>query len=73
MIVVGIGIQFFNICFIDDKGKLIGYDVEVVRVIDKELQDYKFEFKMREFLNLFFSLESNKIDMIVYNMVQNVE
>lgn len=36
-IVVGTGTQFPNICFIDDKGKLTGYDVEVVRAIDKEI------------------------------------
>ena len=72
-IVVGTGTQFPNICFIDDKGKLTGYDVEVVRAIDKELKDYKFEFKTMEFSNLLLSLESNKIDMIAHNMAQNAE
>ncbi|WVE38957.1 transporter substrate-binding domain-containing protein, partial [Priestia megaterium] len=43
-IIVGTGTQFPNICFLDDKGNLTGYDVELVKEIDKRLPNYKFEF-----------------------------
>lgn len=55
-----------NICFLDDKGNLIGYDVEFVKEIDKCFLNYKFEFKIMDFFNLFLSLELNKIDLVVY-------
>ncbi|MGG3890487.1 transporter substrate-binding domain-containing protein [Metabacillus fastidiosus] len=72
-VVVGTGTQFPNICFIDDNGKLTGYDVEVVRAIDELLPDYEFEFKTLEFSNLLLSLETKKIDMIAHNMAVNEE
>lgn len=72
-IVVGTGTQFPNICFIDDKGNLTGYDVEVVRAIDKLLPDYSFEFKTMDFSNLLLSLGTKKIDMIAHNMAVNEE
>ena len=44
-IIVGTGTQFPNVCFIDENGKLTGYDVELVRKIDEKLPEYEFEFK----------------------------
>lgn len=72
-VLVGTGTQFPNICFLDDKGNLTGYDVELVREIDEKLEDYEFEFKTMEFSNLLMSLETNKIDMIAHQMEVNEE
>lgn len=72
-VIVGTGTQFPNICFIDENGKLTGYDVEVIRAIDKLLPEYEFDFKTMEFSNLLLSLETKKIDMIAHNMAQNEE
>ncbi|MBT2654731.1 transporter substrate-binding domain-containing protein [Bacillus sp. ISL-18] len=72
-IIVGTGTQFPNVCFIDKDGKLTGYDVELVRKIDKKLPEYKFEFKTMEFSNLLISLETNKIDFIAHQMEVNEE
>jgi len=72
-IIVGTGTQFPNVCFIDKKGKLTGYDVELVRKIDEKLPEYKFEFKTMEFSNLLISLETNKIDFIAHQMEVNEE
>lgn len=72
-ILVGTGTQFPNICFLDDKGNLTGYDVELVRAIDKKLPEYNFEFKTMEFSNLFLSLETGKIDLIAHQMEVNSE
>ncbi|MEK8128745.1 transporter substrate-binding domain-containing protein [Paenibacillus filicis] len=72
-IIVGTGTQFPNICFIDDKGNLTGYDVELVKEIDKRLPGYEFEFKTMEFANLLLSLETKKIDLIAHQMEVNKE
>lgn len=72
-IIVGTGTQFPNICFLDENGKLTGYDVELVREIDKKLSEYEFEFKTMDFSNLLLSLETNKIDFIAHQMEVNEE
>ncbi|MET4560855.1 L-cystine transport system substrate-binding protein [Lysinibacillus parviboronicapiens] len=72
-IIVGTGTQFPNICFLDDKGNLTGYDVELVRAIDEKLAEYEFEFKTMEFSNLLLSLETRKIDFIAHQMEVNSE
>ncbi|MCR6521240.1 transporter substrate-binding domain-containing protein [Lysinibacillus capsici] len=72
-IIVGTGTQFPNICFLDDKGNLTGYDVELVRAIDEKLPEYEFEFKTMEFSNLLLSLETRKIDFIAHQMEVNSE
>lgn len=72
-IVVGTGTQFPNVCFIDKNGKLNGYDVEIVRAIDKKLPEYKFKFKTMEFSNLLLSLQTRKIDFIAHQMEVNKE
>ncbi|WP_054023213.1 transporter substrate-binding domain-containing protein [Bacillus sp. FJAT-28004] len=72
-IVVGTGTQFPQVCFIDENGKLTGFDVELVREIDKRLADYEFDIQTLEFTNLLLSLETKKIDMIAHEMEQNPE
>lgn len=72
-IIVGTGTQFPNVCFIDENGNLTGYDVELVREIDKRLDDYEFEFQTLEFTNLLLSLETKKIDMVAHEMEKNPE
>lgn len=72
-IIVGTGTQFPNICFLDEDGKLTGYDVELVRAIDEKLEEYEFEFKTMDFSNLLLSLETNKIDFVAHQMEVNEE
>ena len=48
-IVVGTGTAFPRICFIDENGKLTGFDVELVREIDQRLPEYEFELQTQEF------------------------
>ncbi|WP_290371436.1 transporter substrate-binding domain-containing protein [Paenibacillus sp. JJ-223] len=72
-IIVGTGTQFPNVCFIDENGKLTGYDVELIREIDKRLPEYEFEFSTMEFKNLLLSLETKKIDIIAHQMEVNEE
>jgi L-cystine transport system substrate-binding protein len=70
-IIIGTGTQFKNVNFIDDKGNLTGYDVELVKEIGKRLPDYEFEFKTSDFSSLFTSLETNKIDVVAHEIEKN--
>ncbi|CAK4852176.1 unnamed protein product [Aphanomyces euteiches] len=72
-IIVGTGTQFPKVAFIDENGKLTGYDVELVKEIDKRLPEYEFELKTLDFANLLLSLETNKIDFVAHEMEKNPE
>lgn len=72
-IIVGTGTQFPNVCFIDENGKLTGFDVELVKELDQRLPDYEFEFQTMDFSNLLLSLETNKIDFVAHQMEKNPE
>ena len=61
-IIVGTGTKFPNVAFLDKDGKLTGYDIELVKELDKRIPEYEFEFKTMDFANLLLSLETNKID-----------
>lgn len=73
VIKVGTTAVIKNVSFLDDSGKLTGYDVEVVREIDNRLPQYEFEFETMDFPNLFLSLEAKKIDFIAMHLEQNDE
>ena len=53
--------------FVDDKGKLTGYEIELMRKIDEELPQYKFNFVQLEGPTLFSSLDAKKVDFISGN------
>ncbi|MBE9913319.1 transporter substrate-binding domain-containing protein [Paenibacillus donghaensis] len=72
-IIVGTGTNFPKVCFIDENGKLTGFDVELVRAIDKRLPQYEFELQTQEFANLLLSLETKKIDFVAHEMEKNPE
>ncbi|MDU4695406.1 MULTISPECIES: transporter substrate-binding domain-containing protein [Paenibacillus] len=72
-IIVGTGTGFPKVCFIDENGKLTGFDVELVREIDNRLTEYEFEFQTQEFSNLLLSLETKKIDFVAHEMEKNPE
>ncbi|CAI6053019.1 transporter substrate-binding domain-containing protein [Cohnella sp. JJ-181] len=72
-IVVGTGTQFPQVAFLDDKGKLTGFDVELVKKIDERLPGYEFELQTMDFGNLLLSLETKKIDFVAHEMEKNPE
>lgn len=72
-ILVGTGSTMLNINFYDEDGNLTGYDVELLREIDKVIPEYEFEFEVMDFTNLLLGLETKKIDMISHNMAKNAE
>jgi L-cystine transport system substrate-binding protein len=72
-IIVGTGNDFEQVAFLDESGKLTGYDVEVIREIDKRLKEYEFEFQTMDFSNILLSLETNKIDLAAHLFEKNPE
>ncbi|MDO3409121.1 transporter substrate-binding domain-containing protein [Saccharibacillus sp. CPCC 101409] len=72
-IVVGTGTAFPKVCFIDENGKLTGFDVELLRKIDELLPQYEFDFQTMDFSNLLLSLETDKIDLVAHVMEKNPE
>ncbi|MDT3425888.1 L-cystine transport system substrate-binding protein [Paenibacillus forsythiae] len=72
-IVVGTTSVFPNVSFIDANGKLTGFDVELVKELDKRLPQYEFEIQPLEFSSLLLSLETKKIDFIAQIMNKNPE
>lgn len=72
-IVVGTGTGFPQVCFIDENGKLTGFDVELLKEIDSRLPQYEFELSTMDFSNLLLSLETQKIDLVAHVMEKNPE
>ncbi|QSF46153.1 transporter substrate-binding domain-containing protein [Paenibacillus tianjinensis] len=72
-IIVGTGTGFPQVCFLDENGKLTGFDVELLKEIDNRLPDYEFDFQTMDFSNLLLSLETKKIDLVAHVMEKNPE
>ncbi|BBI35558.1 transporter substrate-binding domain-containing protein [Cohnella abietis] len=72
-IVVGTGTKFPQVFFLDDKGELAGFDIELLKEIDKRLPQYEFEFTTSDLTNLFLSLKTNKVDLIAHQLEKNPE
>ncbi|MNI28121.1 L-cystine-binding protein TcyK precursor [compost metagenome] len=72
-IVVGTGTAFPQVCFIDENGKLTGFDVELLKDIDSRLPQYEFELQTMDFSNLLLSLDTKKIDLVAHVMEKNPE
>ncbi|ANE46389.1 L-cystine-binding protein TcyJ [Paenibacillus swuensis] len=72
-IIVGTANDFEQVAFLDDKGNLTGFDVELIREIDKRLEAYEFEFQTLEFSNILLSLETKKVDIAAHLFEKNPE
>ncbi len=70
-ILVGTGSTYKNVCFLDEKGNLTGYEVEVLKKIDEQLPQYDFEFKIFDFKTILVSLETGKIDLAAHQYESN--
>lgn len=62
-----------KLSYYDDKGELTGYEIELLKAIDKELDEYSIEFSVLEYKSLFVSLKSAKVDLVSANLRRNTE
>ncbi|MDR0550586.1 MAG: transporter substrate-binding domain-containing protein [Spirochaetaceae bacterium] len=72
-IIIGTGQGYEPFCYKDADGNLSGFDIEVVKEIDKRLSEYSFEFETFEFKNVLVSLASGKIDVGAHEFEENAE
>jgi ABC-type amino acid transport/signal transduction systems, periplasmic component/domain len=72
-IVVGTGSTYKNVCFLDDKNQLTGYEVEALKKVDELLPQYEFEFKILDFSAILPALETGKIDLAAHQFESNNE
>lgn len=57
--------------YMDDKGQLTGYDIEILKEVQRRNKDIKFEFKTMSIESAFVSLTSNQVDIIANQMSRN--
>lgn len=72
-IVIGIGNAYKPYCYLDSKGNLVGYEVEVLKAINKKLPQYKFKLNQLEFKNILLSVEAGKVDVGAHQIEKNPE
>ncbi len=60
---IGINNAYKPYCYLNDKGQLVGYEVDVLNAINKKLPQYKFVFDQLDFPNILLSVESGKVDI----------
>jgi len=70
-IVIGIGNAFKPYCYLDDKGKIAGYEYEVLQEVNKLLPQYKFEYQPAEFKTILVSLGAKKVDLAAHQYEKN--
>lgn len=72
-VVIAIGNAYKPYCYLDNKGQLSGYEVEVLKAINKKLPQYKFVYDQLEFKNVLISVESGKADVGAHQIEKNPE
>lgn len=72
-IIVGTGNAYEPYCYLDENGKLAGYEYEVLKAVDKLLPQYEFTYKTSDFANVLVSLDADKIDIAAHQYEYNDE
>ncbi|MFT4231415.1 MAG: transporter substrate-binding domain-containing protein [Leucobacter sp.] len=67
-ILVATGAQPKPYTYLDDNDELTGYDIEILKEIDKRNDDIEFEFQTAEFPALFAGLDSGRFDVVANNL-----
>lgn len=65
-ITVGSGTTYEPYCYLDEDGKAVGYEYDVLKAIDEKLPEYKFKYESMDFDNLLLSLDAGKVDMVAH-------
>ncbi len=65
-VVIGSGVNYNPYCYLDENGKAVGYEYDVLNAIDELLPEYEFEYQSMAFDQLVLSLEAGKIDLAAH-------
>jgi L-cystine transport system substrate-binding protein len=63
---VGSGVAYKPYAYLDEDGKAIGYEYDVLAAIDEALPQYEFEYDSMTFDNILLSLDAGKIDVAAH-------
>lgn len=72
-VVVGTGNAFRGFCFLDEKGNLVGLELDILRAVDELLPQYEFSFEAGEFRTILVGMDAGKYDIAAHNYAKNVE
>lgn len=70
---VGTRGTFKPFTYMNDKDQLTGYDIEILKEVQKRNKDIRFEFKTMSIESAFVSLSSKQVDLIANQMSRNEE
>lgn len=59
-IIVGTGKIYAPFCYLDDNGKLVGYEIDVLNAVDELLPQYQFKYETFDFANILIALQAKK-------------
>ncbi|MCM3031667.1 MULTISPECIES: transporter substrate-binding domain-containing protein [unclassified Niallia] len=72
-IIVGTGNAYQPFVYLDENGKLTGYEKAVLDAVDEKLTQYKFKYESFEFKNILPALDANKVDLAAHQYEVNEE
>lgn len=73
VITIGVSAQSKPYNYYDENNELAGFEIDLFKAIEQELDDYVFEFEITEFASLFAGVDSGKFDLIANNIGENPE
>lgn len=73
VITVGISAQSKPYNYYNENNELAGFEIDLLKAIEQESDDYAFEFEITEFASLFAGVDSGKFDLIANNIGENPE
>lgn len=68
---VGTGNNAAPFCYLDEDGNPVGYDLDVLKELDKRLEQYEFDIQTMDFSTLVVSIDSGSIDMLSHQLVKS--
>jgi ABC-type amino acid transport/signal transduction systems, periplasmic component/domain len=73
VITIGVSAQSKPYNYYDTNNELTGFEIDLLKAIEQQLDDYAFEFEITEFASLFAGVDSGKFDLIANNIGENPE
>lgn len=73
IITIGVSAQSKPYNYYDEDNDLTGFEIDLFKAIEEELEDYEFKFEITEFASLFAGVDSGKFDLIANNIGENEE